>query len=574
VPAGHAPGAVGFLVRFADGDDRHTVAATGDFTLDHVAGRRGFPTDIPVDVEALFLTGATDEATPERLGRALGTALERARGGARTLVTTSGLTGVHAASLLSRLADRIDLGVDVVLVGQVAKVYDALDRRVPGVESVPVFDRTDAVLGPNRVVVAGPEVPRDGSSGRLFGAIADDPGACLVQLVGSGRDPVRSAGCTVHDYAVSLHASEADLERVVEALDPGEVVVTHAHGGARGRYNHLTDGVVWGTGDTAPHVVYEGGAWQTPPWMATDRLRGEFAAPESRTDGGAVLDLGPDPRATLADEPLDLDAFDAVVGHRPDDGDEADEPRDRRLYETTTAAVTSSVPADPTDLLHDPPPADVVSAVARARLGEPTPVDEAEVTTARDEQTVESEASGDDEPGSSPSVEDEGAAPADDGTTPDDETARGGEATPTLADLDPGVDPLVVGLLGHAAAHRPDRADDPAAVLAGAVESYLERRLAGRDHRTEPVDPTLSLGGDPAVVGALEGALESGGGLDVDRAVRAGVRAALGHDASTPDPAALPVPDRELVEAVATADDTDFDCVAGVLAAAVVAALD
>jgi putative mRNA 3-end processing factor len=578
VPAGHAPGAVGFLVRFPDdaGVD-HTIALTGDFTLEHAVGRRGFPTDLPVDVEALFLTGVTDESVAENLGEALGVALERARGGSRTLVTASGLTGVHVAYLLSRLADRIGHRTRVVLAGQAAKVYDALDRRFPGVESVPVFRRTEEVLAEGAVTVAGPEVPRERSSGRLFHELADAPAACVVQLVGSGRSPVRSAGCTVHDYTVSNHASEADLQRLVDALDPGEVVVTHVHGGVQGRYNHLTDGVVWGKGDTAPATLFADGAWRTPPWMATDRLRGEFGAAAERTDGGSVLDLAPDSEATLADEPIDLATFDEVVCHgggQPSgddlrsartemttDGDRETRDEERSddetrgegcLYETTRTGADP--PPDPTDRLRDPPPGDLVTAFARAQLRtEDEPADEA-VASSAPEETVAS-------------------CPADEEPTPASTTTRSEADATTLADLCPPLDPLVVDLLAHAAAGRSDAPDDPAAVLDAAVERYLGRRLSNADHRTDPLDATLSLAGSTPLVSAAEEAVSAGDGLCVDGAVRVGLRATLSHDAPATDTTAVRVPEPTMLSAVVDADDTGFESLADVLAVAAVSML-
>lgn len=78
-------------------------------------------------------TGATNDDFEASLTDALGTALEHAHGGAPTLVTTSGLVGVHAASLLSALAIKGDLRVPIRVVGPVAKLYEALDYdcRVP-----------------------------------------------------------------------------------------------------------------------------------------------------------------------------------------------------------------------------------------------------------------------------------------------------------------------------------------------------------------------------------------------------------------------------------------------------------
>jgi len=58
LPAGHAPGAAGFLVRFDDGQT-HDILLTGDFTLEDCAGYPGFDLDLASNVDVVFLTGST-----------------------------------------------------------------------------------------------------------------------------------------------------------------------------------------------------------------------------------------------------------------------------------------------------------------------------------------------------------------------------------------------------------------------------------------------------------------------------------------------------------------------------------
>jgi hypothetical protein len=212
-----------------------------------------------------------------------------------------------------------------------------------------------------------------------------------------------------------------------------------------------------------------------------------------------------------------------------------------RLYETT--GQTDDPPFDPVDHLHDPPADDLVTAFARARLDagadvEPPPAEDGSAASADDDGRVEE---------------------------PDPET--------TLADLCPPLDPLVRDLTAHAAASRPDFPDDPAGVLEAAAERYLARRLSNEPHRTESIDPTLSLAGTGPLVDAVTEAVSAGDGLCVDRAVRAGLRATLSRDAPEVDPAAVPVPRRPMLNTVVDADDTNFESVAGVLSAAVLGAL-
>ncbi|MFD1568479.1 MBL fold metallo-hydrolase [Halolamina litorea] len=117
VPVGHAPGACGFLIRAADGDDQVTMLATGDFTERDAAGYRGFDAEAYADVDILFLTAATTGAFEENLTRTVATISERTNAGSRTLCTASGLTGVHLAILLAGVDDELDVDVPVILAG-------------------------------------------------------------------------------------------------------------------------------------------------------------------------------------------------------------------------------------------------------------------------------------------------------------------------------------------------------------------------------------------------------------------------------------------------------------------------
>nr|WP_231751210.1 MBL fold metallo-hydrolase [Halogeometricum sp. CBA1124] len=237
LPAGHAPGAVGFLVRFDDGDDHHDVVVTGDFTHTDCAGAPGFQTDLATDVELLFLTAATASDPGDALTDALGDALERATAGGRTLVTAGALVGVHVATLVAAANAELDVSVPVRLVGQTAKLYDALGYDHDAVETVPVFDDPRTCLTPGTVTIAGPEVPVDDSSERLYGELKDDADAALVQLVTSGSPPVQTGGCVSTHYELSMHPTESGLRSVVTDLEPIQTVLTHCRG--TDEYNDL-----------------------------------------------------------------------------------------------------------------------------------------------------------------------------------------------------------------------------------------------------------------------------------------------------------------------------------------------
>jgi putative mRNA 3-end processing factor len=266
VPAGHVPGGVGFLVRAGDDDETHHLLATGDFTRRRAGGFPGLDPAAIADVDALFLTGATGDTFESSLTDALGTALERARSGSRTLVTTSGLFGSQCAYLLAALVDEYDLGIPLRVVGQVAKHYESLGYDHPAIETIPVFENPRECIGPGIITIAGPEIPHERSSGRLFDAIREDPGACVVQLVGSGEDPLTAGQCTIHDYECVNHPTRETLTAVHNVVEPTETVIVHKHGGAHGAFNDLNS-AVWGAGDSTEYTLYDGRSWQSPPWM-------------------------------------------------------------------------------------------------------------------------------------------------------------------------------------------------------------------------------------------------------------------------------------------------------------------
>ena len=319
VPAGHAPGAVGWLVTVTDGEDTHRLLATGDFTRRRVAGYPGLPADALPPVDALFLTASTNDRFETALTEALGTALEHAGGGKRTLVAASGLTGVHVAYLLSAIVEQYELRVPVRVVGQAAKLYDRLGYDRPGVESIPRFDDPRTCLEHGAVTVAGPEIPRERSSGRMFGLLREDPNGSVIQLVGSGAEPLTDARCTLHDYEIVNHPTRATLTAVHDAVDPTETVMVHAHRGANRSFNDL-DSVVWGTGDRAEYTLYDGTGWRLPPWMDGDHVAGE-----SQTFATAVTDavesvpvpaIGRQTEPDLATEGVDTDRLADLLHHR------------------------------------------------------------------------------------------------------------------------------------------------------------------------------------------------------------------------------------------------------------------
>ena len=310
VPAGHTPGAAGFLFEVTADDERRTILVTGDFTSRHAAGYPGFDSDLPVAVDVLVLTVATSEAFEATLTDAVGTICERVWAGSSVLATASGLTGLHLAYLLGHLADQWDERLPITLAGHAAKLYDRLDYSVPNVETTAEFADPTAVLATDGVTIAGPEVPIDGSAERLFETITDDPGATLVQLINGGSSPVTSAACTTHDFSLSNHPTPQTVDDIVEALSPIHVIITHQQGAAANQYKDKYDSFVWATDDTDCYTLLDESGWTPPPWVTHSTKRRVQSG--MTTMGGTLGDSITDaeislPSVTRLDD-VDLDA--------------------------------------------------------------------------------------------------------------------------------------------------------------------------------------------------------------------------------------------------------------------------
>ncbi len=328
VPAGHAPGAAGFLIKFEDGIDTQHLLVTGDFTPRRAGGYPGFTTDLPVDIECVFVTGATNDSFEDELTESVGTALKRAREGASVLLTAGGLTSVQYAYLLGYLGERFDRPLPITLVGHAAKLYADLGYDVPNVKAIAEYDDPRELVAPETITIAGPEVPTEGSAGRLFDVLQDDSGAALVQVVSGGSEPIASAGCTVYDYELSNHPTEFEVDDVVETLFPIQVVITHQSQWASRPYKDKYDSFVWTTdGNRDERGLYGDGRWLHPPWLKEWTVR----------------DIRSKHRTTP--RPERIDSFPAL--DRADEPDLAAEGVDvadvrKRLHLPTEAAVTDS----------------------------------------------------------------------------------------------------------------------------------------------------------------------------------------------------------------------------------------
>ncbi|WP_049896608.1 MBL fold metallo-hydrolase [Natrialba chahannaoensis] len=279
VPAGHTPGGAGFLLRFRDGSgsgatdstlqptDQH-ILVTGDFTTQPCAGYPPLARSYPFDIDAVFLNVPTSDDTVETRNKAVRTILERAYGGSRVVLATSSLTGVQYAVLLAQIATDLDRQLPITLVGQTARVYDALALDIPGIETREVFDQASTVLDHGAITIGGPDDPTTGSAKRLLIEIHDEPADVFVQLTAGSADAVSNANCTTHYFEVSNHPSVDVIDDLVRGLAPKQVIVKHANRyGLRTFQRRYDRCFTWGVDDRNEHVLYEDNEWNAPEWI-------------------------------------------------------------------------------------------------------------------------------------------------------------------------------------------------------------------------------------------------------------------------------------------------------------------
>lgn len=345
IPAGHASGAVGFVIRVLDGSRATYALATGDFGFDNVAGYPPLPTELPVDIDMLFVNGAIDDGSTTM--EIVTNALKRAREGSTVLVATGGLTGVEYAYLLGHATEQVKSEIPVTVVGQIAKLYTDLAFETPNVTPVPTFSDPSEVLKAGGICLAGPEVPVGGSAKRLFERIEDDPAATLLQIGSSNEPPIESAGCTVYSHRHTSHPSIEAVDDLVDSLVPIHTVVCHGnHSRFKGRYDET---FTWTDTTKVAHTLYADGSWQEPPWIneeictlireSYNRKRGsrlgdifeesDLGLPELPTPGRKPPDLEREGLSLAALEPVEKPLAAGVGGTEGRAGRETDDGSDR-----------------------------------------------------------------------------------------------------------------------------------------------------------------------------------------------------------------------------------------------------
>lgn len=348
VPAGHAPGACGFLIRFIEGDtDRHLLV-TGDFTDRDAAGNPGMEKDPLINVEALLLTATTEDTFETELTDGLATTIESVNAGITTLVSASGLTGVQIVLLINAIRNRLDLSFRIRAVGQVAKILDTLDYGVD-VELIPEFSNPAKLLDSGVVTVAGPEIPESGkSSGRLLEVIDDDPKAALVQFTSGGGIPVSGISCATHQFTLQNHPTKDTLIEYAQSYNPATVLISHVQGSESRSFNDVFEGYVWAVSDNQRYELFSDGKWRSPPWIPTGRPKsGETSLPPILGDSVDLIpNLDRRTEINLEAEGVDLDVIRsrlATGSLRPSNAStENTEPKSPRKVSPETVTPSSS----------------------------------------------------------------------------------------------------------------------------------------------------------------------------------------------------------------------------------------
>jgi putative mRNA 3-end processing factor len=269
VPAGHTPGATAFYLEFETGTETESILITGDFTRWKVAGYPGLPLH---DTDTLILTGASSNNFRDSITDAMDDTLQQGVSGSPTLVTASGLNCVHFTYLLSHVIEEYSQSLQVNIVGQAAKLYDALNYDLSNVRSVQQYEPNE-VVDAGCITVSGPDIPNSGGSKLLFDEIRDDPNAGLIQLISSNRGEIAESRCTTNQYVLVNHPSMETIKNTVELLDPKQVVVTHQTGDDLERYRDQFPTIVWAPKSNKAFNLYEDGEWSPPHWVSDSVIR-------------------------------------------------------------------------------------------------------------------------------------------------------------------------------------------------------------------------------------------------------------------------------------------------------------
>jgi putative mRNA 3-end processing factor len=272
VPSGHAPGTAGFLFEITDEEDIHTLFLADEFTTRQAAGYPGIDLDFPVEVDALLVSGATDEEFTPTLTETLSTICERVRDNSTVLVTADEPTGIHAAYMLGHLGKQLESPFPITATGRTATLCEQLGFSIPNVATLSEYDAPEDVLTPGTVTIADPNAPVQGVSGQLFATLADDPDAAVVRLTTGAATPTSAARCTVQSFPWHNYPDRETLDTVVDALAPVQVVTGDRYGAEKtdAPFDPEYDSFVWTVDDDLVYTLYDGQGWVAPAEVDPD----------------------------------------------------------------------------------------------------------------------------------------------------------------------------------------------------------------------------------------------------------------------------------------------------------------
>lgn len=265
---GHAPGASGFVLKLDTKDGDRFMLVTGDFDMRPCAGYPGMPETLPFDVETVFANTATTDSKDDTLDESLSAIVEYAQGGMTTVVAVDGLVGVHYAYLLGHLIEELNEAFEVVLVGQPAKLYNALDYDIDAVRTVETFTSTDDLVGPEKITIAAPSKPTGGSSKKMLQSIMGDSNAMFVQITAGGELRTRDIDCSSVEFHYQRHPSKEQFDEFIENLIPYQFIALHSPSSEYGSEYDFCFEI--SPEDGKYYNLYEDGEFLPPHWLRSN----------------------------------------------------------------------------------------------------------------------------------------------------------------------------------------------------------------------------------------------------------------------------------------------------------------
>ncbi|MEZ3117899.1 MBL fold metallo-hydrolase [Halobaculum sp. MBLA0147] len=271
VPSGHAPGAVGFLIRVTGVQDATTILVVGDWTPTPLGGQPPLPVSEleKLEIDILFASVATGDCDIQRsAGSTVGQMLAAAADGNRVVVPVPGPLGAQVGSQIARVSEELAIDVSTTAVGRVGKLLGATERIGAGVETVPVFGDPEDVVDEGQITLAAPADGRGGSANAVLNYV-DTPdrrdGSVVYQFPDYSSRVADVVGTPVTDARIATHPTTEAIGELIDTLQPVHTVGTHLRRG--GSEFERFDSIFWSAHDAEVYTLVENGQWQYPRWM-------------------------------------------------------------------------------------------------------------------------------------------------------------------------------------------------------------------------------------------------------------------------------------------------------------------